>query len=501
MGIELRVAIPPRSLARLCRHRLLRGKGSACLVQSVYYDTPEFDLWRQGMAVRVGNDGKALKGGSCAHADYHQRMELEVKGAGPPLDLAALAPIGTAAAFAPHVTRALLAPVFTVSFNRIIKNAKYKQPVTVKSTLDHGCIVRGDSTVPVCELALELTAGPPHALFDVALELLEHAHLVIETRSNAERGYALLCNQLPQPVKACTVDLVPDVSAIAAFNAVAAMLLGQMQANWHGALDGRDPEFLHQMRVAVRRLRSVCGAYAKVLPAAALQPHISGLKWLAHALGPARDADVFVTEIWPPLRAALSANSSRVWLDAQWAARQRTLSAKARRALASRRYQRFVLGFWRQLAADDWRAGAPAWQLAVLDGAARDFARQVIERRDGKVRGCGRTLARLDDAHLHRLRIRIKKLRYAADSFGSLFQSTAVHGMLEHVARLQDILGAINDIQVAEQQVSAALVGRRGRAVSLLRVALAAWRQAQATVLRRKLRAAWREYRRAEQFW
>lgn len=501
MGIELRVAIPPRALARLRRHRLLRGKGSACLVQNVYYDTPEFDLWRQGMAVRARNDSETLKGESGAPAVLHQRLELETQGAGSPPDLVTPAPISAAAALAPQVRRALLAPVFTVSFSRTIRNSKYKQPVTLKSTLDHGRMARGDNTLPVCELALELTAGPPHALFDVALELLEDLPLAIETRSKSGRAYALLCKQLPQPVKACTVDLVPDVSTLAAFNAVAAMLLGQMQANWHGALDGRDPEYLHQMRVAVRRLRSVCGAYGKVLPAAALQPHLCGLKWLAHALGPARDADVFVTEIWPPLRAALSANSSRAWLDAQWAARQHTLFAKARRALASRRYQRFVLGFWRQLAADDWRAGASAWQLAVLDGAARDFARQVIERRDGKVRGHGHALTRLDDARLHALRIQVKKLRYAADSFGSLFRSSAVRGMLEHVARLQDVLGAINDIQVAEQQVRAALAGRRGRAVSLLRVALAAWCAAQATVLRRKLRAAWRGYRRAEKFW
>jgi CHAD domain-containing protein len=125
----------------------------------------------------------------------------------------------------------------------------------------------------------------------------------------------------------------------------------------------------------------------------------------------------------------------------------------------------------------------------------------VLAHRDARVRRHGHTLRRLDGAQLHALRIRVKKLRYLADSFGSLFERNSLHDSLTHLSRLQDVLGGLNDIRVAEQQLAAALLHRRGRAVSELRVALAAWREARTAALRHELRAAWREYRHAKQFW
>ncbi len=305
----------------------------------------------------------------------------------------------------------------------------------------------------------------------------------------------------PQPAKARPPELTSDMSAIAALKTIVATLFVQIQANRPGVIEGRDPEYLHRMRVAVRRLRAVCAAYAKGLPEAALRPLIAELKWLGCALGPARDADVFVTEIWPPLRAALIENPLLTEFDARWAVQQHAAGAKVRRALTKRRYQRFIIGFERWLADDTWRADASEQQLAMLDNSARDFACRVLDRRYAKVRNHGHTLKRLDDAQLHTLRIRIKKLRYAADSFGTLFENAALHDMLAHLSRLQDLLGELNDIRVAEQHFAAAIAHRRGRAVSGLRAALVVWRGARTAVLRHKLRAAWRDYRHAKKFW
>lgn len=305
----------------------------------------------------------------------------------------------------------------------------------------------------------------------------------------------------PQPVKARPPELTSGMTAIAAFKTIAATLLTQIQADRHGVIEGNDPEYLHQMRVAVRRLRAICAAYAKWLPDALLRPRIAELKWLARALGPARDADVFVSEIWPSLRAALNANPLLTELDAQWATRQRATAARMRRALAARRYQRFIRGFKRWLTDDTGRADASKQQRAALDDSARDFTCRVLERRDSKVRNHGHTLKRLDDAQLHALRIQIKKLRYVADSFGALFDTAALHDVLAHLSNLQDVLGAINDIKVAEQHLAAALARRHGYAVRELRVAFAAWRKSRTAVLRPNLCAAWREYRHAKKMW
>jgi len=297
------------------------------------------------------------------------------------------------------------------------------------------------------------------------------------------------------------LELVSGVSAIQAFKDITSTLLTQAQANQLGVIADRDPEYLHQMRVAVRRLRALCGAYAKTLPQSALQSFVAELKWLARALGPARDADVFITEIWPPLRVELNANPLLPQLDARWAAQRHVATTKARRVLMSRRYQRLMPEFWRQFAAEVWLTEASQEQLAVLDGPASDFARRVLEHRDRKVRRHGQSITKLDDERLHALRIRIKKLRYAADSFGSLFGGAAADGMLDNLSRLQDILGSINDIRVAEQHVDEALTHRRGPAVTELRAALRPWCDARARALRRKLGKAWRAYHGTEKFW
>jgi triphosphatase len=331
--------------------------------------------------------------------------------------------------------------------------------------------------------------------------LLKNVPLEIENHSTAGRDSAPHHGEALPPVRARAPELVSGISAIEAFKTIANALLAQAQANRVGAIEDRDPEYLHQIRVAVRRLRALCGAYAKILPQAALQPFVAELKWLARALGPARDADVFITEIWPLLRTTLNANPLLPQLDARWAAQRHVATTKARRALMSRRYQRLMPEFERRLAADTWLTEASQEQLAVLDGPASDFARRVLERRDRKVRRHGQSITKLDDERLHVLRILIKKLRYAADSFGSLFGSAAADGMLDNLSRLQDILGSINDIHVAERHVDEALARRRGPAVTELRAALRLWCDARAKVLRRKLSKAWRAYHGTEKFW
>jgi CHAD domain-containing protein len=312
-----------------------------------------------------------------------------------------------------------------------------------------------------------------------------------------------------QRVKACALELASDDSALAAFKIIATTLLAQIQANRQGVIEGRDPEHLHRMRVAVRRLRSLCGAYADIVPRTTLQPFVAQLKWLGRALGPARDADVFAIEIWPPLREVLVGDPLLPALDKQWAALRQAAARKARRALATRRYQRFVRAFSSGLIedggdrADIWRAGVSTRQWSVLDRPARDFSRKLIKHRDSKVRGHGQSLKRLRHAQLHALRIQIKKLRYAVDGFGSLFERTAVQDMLAHLSRLQDILGKLNDMHAAERQVAIALARIRGpeSAAYPLRAVLAQRRKTRSVTLRRKLHAAWRAYRHAQKFW
>ena len=305
----------------------------------------------------------------------------------------------------------------------------------------------------------------------------------------------------PAPVKWRPVTPAKHACASDVFAANMFALLEQMCANQPGALAGEDPEYLHQLRVTVRRLRAILSLYSGLLCKRRRKAVVRELQWLSRALGPARDADVFVTEIWPPLREALGVGPRTEALDRAWHRLQRRAAAAAHRALASQRYQRLMLQLARWIAQPSWRGDAGGQRRANRDQLARGFGRIELGRRTDRVRKVGRAPGTLDAEALHRLRIDIKKLRYMMDTLRPLFNRARVKKMLATLSRLQDILGDLNDIEVAEQKLGAALSAGDSVDANQLRERFTRWRALRRKGLKRKLQQTWRAYRRADTFW
>ena len=303
------------------------------------------------------------------------------------------------------------------------------------------------------------------------------------------------------PIKIGLPEIPRSASAVQAFKLIAKQVLAQIEANESGAAKNVDPEYVHQMRIAVRRLSSLIGAYSKVISHPAVQSYKDELKRLEKALGPARDMTVVITEIWPSLRAALPINRPVEKIDSFWNSRQHATTRQLVRALAARRYKQTTSAF------KSWLDTAPSsieWtpkQLVRLAGPARDFASDLLGCRDAKVRHFGGSLKSSNDAQMHALRIRIKKLCYAVDSFGSLFERKVVDNLEKRLARLQSVLGDMHDQSIVERQVAHALKRVSRRAGAQIFSAIAAWRTPRAKEIRHKLRVAWRKYRHAKRFW
>jgi triphosphatase len=304
-----------------------------------------------------------------------------------------------------------------------------------------------------------------------------------------------------RPAKWRGAALTKKASGSELFSSNVSALLAQLRANQPGALQGDDPEYLHQMRVTVRRLRAML-TLCRGLPGRRQRKSVQrGLKWLAGALGPARDADVFLREIWPPLRATLDINPWIGRLDEIWLEQRRCHVQYARRVLKSRRYQRLMhrLELW--LSAQAGRDGAGGKRLMDRGLSARAIARQALQRRATRVIADDRMLENRDAHVLHRLRIQIKKLRYLMDAFSPLFAQAKVNTMRRHLSHLQDVLGALNDLAVAEQKIDGALPRGKRSDVRQMQKQVAAWRALHAGELRRKLKTLWREYRHVKPFW
>jgi len=505
--VELKLAFSHAAIRKLAAHPLIRGRVRPVTrkLHTVYYDTPSLDLWRQGVALRVRRAGRrwvqAVKGEGSVKGGLHRRIEIESEIAGPQPDLARISDRDLVGVFASPQLRGQLRPVFITDFSRSSRTLDLGGDTIVEASIDCGGIRSGGRVDIVNELELELKSGAASRLFDLALKLLQDVPLAVENRSKAERGFALARGDRPAPIKATPPSLSTDMTVNGAFMAVIWASLAHLQANERGMLAGDDPEYLHQMRVALRRLRSAFSVFAPLFPAEMIGPMRSALKWLGASLGPARDWDVFLTETLPPVHAEFGEHAALAAFGEQCRALRQAAARRARRTVASQRYQRLVLTLAGWLTAEQWSAQMDETGRSRLNAPVLEYASAVLGERYGRVRKRGRKLARLSPAELHRLRIAIKKFRYATDFFAGLYEGKRARETLKRLSRLQNILGAINDAATVGTLVHEVLRGANSRNAAEARGILLGWSRGRAATLRRELETAWTAFRDAEKFW
>lgn len=303
------------------------------------------------------------------------------------------------------------------------------------------------------------------------------------------------------PVKAKAIALRREMPVKAAFRAVMAAGRVHLKANERGVIDARDPEYLHQVRVALRRLRSTVEIFDPLLPALAVDQVRRGIRWLGAELGPARDWDVLMTRTLPQIeREYREARSGLATITAHCEVRRRRAHARASRAIRSPRYRRLQRALVALVdSADRPPRLAETAAQAVLVGPVSDFASAILERRYEQVRKKGRGIGALSSRELHRLRIAIKKFRYAADFFTGMYRTGRARGVRKRLARLQDILGSMNDAETASILILHEADDRRDARAA--RDAIFEWGRHRAKRLGHELNDAWREFSSVGRFW
>jgi len=285
-----------------------------------------------------------------------------------------------------------------------------------------------------------------------------------------------------QPVRAGGSPVDSAMTAGAAFGAIARACLAHYEANRAGILAGEDPEYLHQGRVALRRLRTALGLFGPALDQRGRRILRDELRGLLRKLGPARDWDVFVAFTLAPALAATSRNEGLETL--------------------MRRSDRF-----RQRAGERARQAVASWPASRLERAlhalarlpdparlpVRRHARDVLGRCTRRTHRRGKGIGTLDAAGLHRLRLAVKRMRYALHYFSPLFGKHRVEPMREALESLQHALGGANDCAVA------AVLLRKLRAAPGSVVARR--NAAKLAAHRKELRTAWKAFRAARQAW
>ncbi|ABK10593.1 CHAD domain-containing protein [Burkholderia orbicola] len=281
-----------------------------------------------------------------------------------------------------------------------------------------------------------------HALFAAARELSGAWPAFVQLTSVIDRACA------GGPVAATLVKAQPvDLTGIRTQRAALFALSGDITAQWLGnecgVLDRDDPEFVHQMRVALRRLRTLMRFFPRFTDRQWRDTLGVDLRWLAKLLGTVRDWDVFATESLPALIAADGGSSD--WDGTLDAARAQSMAARVelRQALHSARYARLTLG---------WLEWLSALALPAADGddapSLRRHATKRVRRLFGHLYGSP-SLTSLDTAARHQVRIDAKRLRYALEFFASLASRRTRTETVKTLARVQSVLGEANDAMVA----------------------------------------------------
>lgn len=241
------------------------------------------------------------------------------------------------------------------------------------------------------------------------------------------------------------IALKPDATVNDAIAVVVASCLAHWKRNLDAAVDGRAPEGLHQVRVSLRRLRSALTAFKAFIPPAQCEALNTEAKWLLSALGPLRDLDVFVHELAAPLKGRLSDNAGLVQLMRAARAAQSSAQASAVRALESVRAKRFAarIEAWR-----GQRGGETKRDARKIEAA--DFAKRLVNRRVENILTEYHDVEALNAEERHELRIAAKKTRYTIEFLHDVLPVKRAQRLAGILKSLQDSLGHLNDIEVAE---------------------------------------------------
>ena len=270
------------------------------------------------------------------------------------------------------------------------------------------------------------------------------------------------------------------------------------------ALKGADPEGIHEMRVGLRRMRSALSDFGAIIPLPQLAWMKRETKWLITSLGAARDWDVFLAELLEPVEAARPQDRGLRELRIAARAERKQGYATTRIAIRCFRHSRFLAQMRDWLSAKRWRQSRQK-DRGSLDEPIQKLARRVLRKRHDAALQLGRDFSKLSAEQRHQLRIVLKKLRYTADFFQSLYPKKHAKPYFRGLAQMQKCLGHMNDVVVAEHLLERMTsVHQRQRVFAHLLTAagtVIGWHARGASAAAQEAEENWRQFRDVGCFW
>jgi triphosphatase len=514
--IELKLRADPADFARLRDSRVIRTYarcvGQSSDLSSIYYDTADRRLSQRGLALRVRRDGRrliqTLKGAVDLGSGAFRRPEWEVELDSPRPDLAAFGDpdlIETIGLILPDE----LQPVFETRIRRDTVLLEWPQgrdaPTIVEVAFDEGSIIANGAVQALAELELELKEGRPEALFSIAAALRDEAPLAIETQDKAGRGFRLATGESAASRKPGAVELPRDCSVEAGLATILRHGFAHWLDNEAAALHGASAEGVHQIRVALRRLRSALSIFREVVAPETRTRWDEAFRSILRSLAPARDLDVLLGELLPPLEGDAELCSHIRPLRRLAEGERAAAYTAVRQTLSSARYADLTFDFAAWIERQGWREAVDVDVLLAQRRPLLEFAQRNLKRRHRQALKRGKGFEGLSPAARHKVRIALKELRYGVEFFAELFERKRVKPFARRLMGFQGELGALNDVAEAGRLVRD-LIGHARTPKQRQEMALAAggvigWHSARLQALEPAVIAGWERFRKVEPFW
>ena len=416
--------------------------------RSLYFDTSDGALAAAGISLRLRHEGDRWVQTTKVRDDrgVANRLEDSIDLPALPAEQKPQIDIGrhTAALQAKLLTTLAnaggqLQERFEVDVDRLVCRLQAANN-DIELALDQGIIRAGDAEAPVSELELELKRGSIEELCSLA-ELWQREHgLWLGWESKADRGLRVARGQgsTPPVVRASELKSGRAVSDQAIWNAVLRNCLAHVLPNAAAVAAGSvNEEHIHQLRVALRRLRTAMHDLKKLTGDDTLGDCVRALTTVFRTLGQVRDRDVVLASIGPKL---LEAGAPGI----EWTRRSvRTQNGDPSAAVRAPAFQATLI---RLLAST----------LSSVPGSDGDGSRAVrvlakrLDELHKSIAKDGRHFTKLSSRHQHESRKRLKRLRYLTEFAAPLFPSGAVDNYLRALKPAQEALGQLNDYAVAQ---------------------------------------------------
>ncbi len=429
-----------------------RGGGRARTIRRTWLDTFDWRLYRAGLTLELAT-GRGTAGLTLTGRDG---AVVAAQPAGPagsrprwPAALGAL-PVGPLRERLRPVVgvRSLLPVARAASAVHELRVLNPDDKTVARVTVDRMSVSYPARAVLPPRLTVTALRGyQPQA--DKLARILAAAHGVSDGSQGAlEAALAAAGRQPGDYTGKISVWLSPQAPAGAAVATVLQQLLGTLEANVGGVVRDIDPEFLHDLRIAVRRTRSALKLAGDVLPSGLAARFRPEFKWLGDLTTPTRDLDVYLMGLDGMAAGLVAASPAelqpfREYLSRRRAAERRQLA----RGLRSARFSRLT---------GDWRAALAGAAARKGRPAADQLAARRIRKAHRRVLADGTAItASSAPEHMHELRKRCKELRYLLEIFGSLYDPGEHWQAVRELKSLQDCLGEFQDTEVQQQEIRA----------------------------------------------